>query len=71
MEDILGGLAFAGIIAAQLFAVVTMQRTKWTGRASESNSPLERARAISFYERPAHRETDATAHSAARLGGSR
>lgn len=32
MESILGGCAFAGIIAAQLFAVVAMHNTKWDRR---------------------------------------
>jgi hypothetical protein len=31
MENFLGGLAFAGIIAAQLLAVVAVHNSRWKG----------------------------------------
>jgi hypothetical protein len=46
METILGGLAFAGLIAAQFLAVVAVHGMKQAGKAVSDNSGDARARHI-------------------------
>lgn len=69
MESILGGCAFAGIIAAQLFAVVAVHNTKRGWRdVRKGRSP-----ALGQGQLPATngREIDLTVHSVAASRGRR
>ena len=44
MEMILGGLAFAGLVAAQFFAVVAVHSARWESGSSERHEPRTDAR---------------------------
>ena len=68
MESILGGLAFAGVIAAQFLAVVAVHKTMWNGSPSGKADLHRRARAVTSNKRSADCEVNLTIRPVTPLG---